>query len=59
MNLRSFNDENGQLRLFGQEEVLDKIGCAYHKMDDIRERLHETVPLAQSIVLDIFKTVEL
>ena len=43
----------------GREELLEKISWAYSKMDDIREKLHETVPTEQSKVLDMFKTIEL
>lgn len=42
-----------------EDELLEKIGSAYQRKDQIRENLRQTVPHAKNAVLDMFKTLEL
>lgn len=42
-----------------QQALLEKISSAYRRMDDIRENLSDTLPRAQSQVLNMFGTLQL
>jgi len=46
-------------RRYVEGELLEKIRSAYQRMDHLRENLHESVPRAQSEILDMFKSIEL